>query len=152
MELETINTINQFNVEVKHVAYRWRKTLSLLLSWRYCYCSDKKEAGRLAFQNKIRKDRKHKLRVQCRKYKHVAHKSQTRRLLLPLGKSFCSKKVRSRNSFTVRKEREMLSNSLTSMLQTCYQQLAHNKISSVSFVEASLLQGGEKQKFLHCQK
>ena len=59
----------------------------------------------LHFQNKVSKDRDHKLRVQCRIYKHMTHKWHRRqRLLLPMGKHYCSKKARSRNSFTVRKE------------------------------------------------
>ena len=68
------------------------------------------------------------------------------------GKYYCCKKVKSRNSFTVRLERQILWNSLTSKLQTCYQQLPQNTISPASFPEAPLLQKCEKQKFFHCQK
>ena len=57
------------------------------------------------FQNKVSKDRDHKLRVHCRSYKHVTHIWHRRqRLLIPMRKYYCSIKARSRNSFTLRKE------------------------------------------------
>ena len=59
----------------------------------------------LHFQNKVSKDRDHKLRVQCRIYKHVTNIWQRRQyLLLPLGKNYSSIRARSRNSFTFNKE------------------------------------------------
>ena len=55
----------------------------------------------LHFQNKVSKDRDQKQRVQCRTYKHKTHKRhKTQRFLLPLWKYSCSKRARSRNSFT----------------------------------------------------
>ena len=55
----------------------------------------------LRFQNKVSKDRDHKLRVQCRKYKNVTHIWHSRQqLLLPFGKYYCSIRARSRNSFS----------------------------------------------------
>ena len=77
----------------------------------------------LHFQNKVRKDRDHKLRVQCRIYKHVTHIWHRRQqLLLPLGKYSCSIKARGRNPFSVNMELETIeakSTQLTSRLQRC---------------------------------
>ena len=108
----------------------------------------------LHFQNKVSKDRDHKLRVQCRIYKHLTHKWHRRQqLLLPLGKYYCSIKARSRNSFTVRMELgtiETKSTCLTSRLQRCDPQTAQDTTFAASFVETLLLHKGEKQKLLHC--
>ena len=55
----------------------------------------------LHFQNKVRKDRDHKLRVQCPIYKHVTHIWHRRqRFLLPLWKYSCYIRARGRNPFT----------------------------------------------------
>ena len=110
----------------------------------------------LQFQKKVSKDRDHKLRVQCRTYKHVTHKWHGRQqLLLPLGKNYCSIKARSRHSFTVRMEldtKETKSTCLTSRLQRCDPQTAQDITFAASFVEILLLHKGEKQKLLHFQK
>ena len=84
----------------------------------------------LHFQNKVSKDRDHKLRVKCRTYKHVTHKWHGRQqLLLPLGKNYCSIKARSRNSFTVRMQLDKMetkSTCLTPRLQRCDRQTAED--------------------------
>ena len=109
----------------------------------------------LHFQNKVRKDRDHKLRVQCRIYKHVTHIWHRRQqLLLPLGKYSCSIKARGRNSLTVSRELKMIgtkSTHLTSRLQRCDPKMAKNTTSHASFGEILLLQKSEKQKLLHFQ-
>ena len=109
----------------------------------------------LHFQNKVRKDRDHKLRVQCRIYKHVTHIWHRRQqLLLPLGKYSCSINARGRNSFTVSRELKMIgtkSTHLTSRLQRCDPKMAKNTTSHASFGEIPLLQKSEKQKLLHFQ-
>ena len=108
----------------------------------------------LHFQNKVSEDRDHKLRVQCRIYKHVTHKWHRRQQLLhPLGKYYCSIKARSRNSFTVRMELDTIetkSTCLTSRLQRCDPQTAQDTTFAASFVEILFLHKGEKQKLLHC--
>ena len=77
----------------------------------------------LHFENKVSKERDRKLRVQCRIYKHVTYKWHRRqRLLLTMGKYYCSIKARSRNSSTVRMEldtTETKSTILTSRIQRC---------------------------------
>ena len=107
----------------------------------------------LHFQNKVSTDRDHKLRVQCRIYKHVTHIWHRRQqLLLPLGKYYCSIKRRSRNCFTVRMELDTIetkSTCLTSRLQRCDPQTAQNTTFAASFVEILLLHKCEKQKLLH---
>ena len=109
----------------------------------------------LHFQNKVRKDRDHKLRVQCRIYKHMTHKWHRRqRLLLPLGKYYCYIKARSRNSFNVRMELETIetkSTQLTLTLQRCDPKIAKKPTSHASFGEILLLHKSEKQKLLHFQ-
>ena len=109
----------------------------------------------LHFQNKVSKDRDHKLRVQCRIYKHVTHICHRRQqLLLPLGKNSCCINARGRNSFSVRMELETIetkSTQLTSRLQRCDPKIAKETTSHVSFGEILLLHKGEKQKLLHCQ-
>ena len=109
----------------------------------------------LHFQNNVSKDRDHKLRVQCRIYKHVTHIWHRRQQLLPpLAKNYCSIKARSRNSFTVRMEldtKETKSTCLTSRLQRCDPQTAQDITFAASFVEILLLHKGEKQKLLHFQ-
>ena len=105
----------------------------------------------LHFQNKV-KDRDHKLRVQCRIYKHLTHIWQRRQqLLLPLGKYYCSIKARSRNSLTVRMKLDTIetkSTCLTSRLQRCDPQTAQDTTFAASFVVILLLHKGEKQKLL----
>ena len=100
----------------------------------------------LHFQNKVSKDRDHKLRAQCRIYKHVTHKLHRRQqLLLPLGKNYCSIKARSRNSFTVRMELDKMetkSTCLTSRLQRCDPQTAQDTTFAASFVEILLFHKG----------
>ena len=108
----------------------------------------------LHFQNKVSKDRDHKLLVQCRIYKHMTHKWHKRQLLLLLkGKYYCSIKARSRNSFTVSKELKTIgtkSTHLTSRLQKCDPKMAKKPTSHASFGEILLLHKGEKQKLLQC--
>ena len=107
------------------------------------------------FQNKVSKDRYHKQRVQGRINKHMTNKwHRKQRLLLPMGKYYCSKKARSRNSFTVRKELKTIgtkSTRLTSRLQRCDPKMAKETTSHASFREILLLQKGERQKLLHFQ-
>ena len=109
----------------------------------------------LHFQNKVGKERDRKLRVQCRIYKHVTHKWHRRqRLLLTMGKYYCSMKARSRNSFTVSKELKTIgtkSKRLTSRLQRCDTKMAKETTSHASFGEILLLHKGEKQTLLHFQ-
>ena len=108
----------------------------------------------LHFQNKVSKDRDHKLRVQCRNYKHMTHKWHRRqRLLLPMGKHYCSKKARNRNSFTVSKELKPIgtkSTRLTSRLQRCDLKKAKETTSHAAFGEILFVHKGEKQKLFHC--
>ena len=109
----------------------------------------------LHFQRKVNKDRDHKQRVQGRIYKHMTHKWHRRqRLLLHMGKYYCSIKARSRNSFTVSKELKTIgtkSKRLTSRLQRCDRKKAKETTSHASFGETLLLHKGEKQKLLHFQ-
>ena len=90
----------------------------------------------LHFQNKVSEDRQKK-QVQGRIYKHMTHKGQRRqRLLLPMGKYYCSIKARSRNSFTVSKELKTIgtkSKRLTSRLQRCDTKMAKETTSHASF-------------------
>ena len=107
----------------------------------------------LHFQNKVSKERDHKLGVQCRIYKHVNniwHRRQQR--LLPLAKDYCFITARSRNSFTVIMELDTIktkSTILTSRLQRCDQQTAQDTTFPASSVEILALHKGEKQKLLH---
>ena len=109
----------------------------------------------LHFQNKVRKVRDHKLRVQCRIYKHLTHIWHRRQqLLLPLGKYSCSINARGRNSFRVRMELETIetkSTQLTSRLQRSDPKIAKETTSHASFGEKLLLHKSEKQKLLHFQ-
>ena len=109
----------------------------------------------LHFQNKVSKDREHNLRNKCRSYKHMTEKWHRRqRLLLLMGKYYCSIKARSRNSFTVSKELKMIgtkSTHLTSRLQRCDPKMAKKTTSHASFGEILLLHKSEKQKLLHFQ-
>ena len=106
----------------------------------------------LHFQNKVSKDRDHKLRVQCRTYKHLTNTWHRRQQLqLPMGKYYCSIKARSRNSFSVSKELKPIgkkSTRLTSRLQRCDPKMAKETTSAASYGETLLLQKGEKQKLL----
>ena len=90
----------------------------------------------LHFQNKVSEDRQKK-QVQGRIYKHMTHKGQRRqRLLLPMGKYYCSIKARSRNSFTVSKELKTIgtkSTHLTSRLQKYDPKMAKKPTSHASF-------------------
>ena len=107
----------------------------------------------LHFQNKVSKDRDHKLRVQCRNYKHMTHKWHRRqRLLLPMGKHYCSKKARSRNSFQkgAKNDRNKVNTTrLTSRLQRSDPKMAKETTYHASSGEILLLHKGEKQKLLH---
>ena len=156
MELDTIETkTTSLTSRLQRCDPKMAKETTFSASFGEILLLHKGEKQKLLhFQNKD-KDRDHKLRVQCRIYKHVTHIWHRQQLLLPLGKYYCSIKARSRNSFTVTMELDTIetkTTNLTSKLQTCYQQLAKNTISPASFVEAPLLQGGEKQKILHYQK
>ena len=119
----------------------------------YCHKGEKQKL--LHFQNKVSKERDRKLVVQCRIYKHVNniwHRRQ--QLLLPLAKDYCFITARSRKSFTVRMELDMIetkSTSLTSRLQRCDPQTAQNKTFPASSVEILVLHKGERQKLLHFQ-
>ena len=90
----------------------------------------------LHFQNKVREDRQKK-QVQGRIYKHMTHKGHRRqRLLLHMGKYYCSIKARSRNPFTVSKELKTIgtkSKRLTSRLQRCDTKMANETTSHASF-------------------
>ena len=103
----------------------------------YCYI---KATSRNFFTFKIKlvkRERDHKLGVQCRIYKHMTHKWHRRqRLLLPMGKYYCSINARSRNSFTVSKELKTIgtkSTQLTSRLQRCDPKKAKETTSHSSF-------------------
>ena len=83
---------------------------------------------------------------------HKWHRRQ--RLLLHMGKYYCSIQARSRNSFTVSKELKTIgtkSTRLTSRLQRCDRKKAKETTSHASFGETLLLHKGEKQKLLHFQ-
>ena len=74
------------------------------------------------------------------------------RLMLPLGKYYCSIKARSRYSFTVRMEPDTIetkSTSLTSKIQRCDPQTAQDTTFHSPFGEILLLHKGEKQKLFH---
>ena len=109
----------------------------------------------LHFQKKVSKDRDHKKQVQGRLYKHTTHKwHRSQRLLLPMGKYYCSIKARSRNSFTVSKELKTIgtkSTQLTARLQRCDPKKAKETTSHASFGGILLPHKGEKQKLLHFQ-
>ena len=100
----------------------------------------------LHFQNKVSKERDHKLGVQCRIYKYVNniwHRRQ--QLLLPLAKDYCFITARSRKSFTVRMELDKMetkSTCLTSRLQRCDPQTAQDTTFAASFVEILLFHKG----------
>ena len=81
-------------------------------------------------------------------------KQRRQRLMLPLGKYYCSRKARGRNSFTVSKELKTIgtkSTHLISMLQRCDPKMAKKTTSHASFGEILLLHKSEKQKLLHFQ-
>ena len=131
---------------------RHRTQRFLLPSWKY-FCSIRaRSRNSFTFKKKLVKT-DHKQRVQGRIYKHMTHKWHRRqRLLLPMGKYYCSIKTRSRNSFTVRMELDTIetkSTCLTSRLQRCDLQTAQDTTFAAFFVEILLLHKGEKQKLLH---
>ena len=125
MELETIETkATQLTSRLQRCDAKKAKETTSHASFGEILLLHKGEKQTLLhFQNKVKKIRDHKLRVQCRIYKHLSHIWHRRQqLLLPLGKYSCSINARGRNSFSVRMELETIetkSTQLTSRLQRC---------------------------------
>ena len=111
----------------------------LLPLWKYSCSMRARGRNSFTFKNKVSKDRDHKKQVQGRIYKHMTHKWHRRqRLLLPMGKYYCSIKARSRNSFTVSKELKTIgtkSTKLTARLQRCDPKKAKETTSHASLGE-----------------
>ena len=140
----------------KHMTHKWHRRQRQLLPMGKYYSSIKaRSRNSFTVSKELKTTGTKSTRLTSKLQRCDPKKKQMiQRLMLPLGKYYCSIKARSRNSFTVTMVLDTIetkTTSLTSRLQRCDPQTAQDTIFPASFVEILLLHKGEKQKLLHFQ-